>query len=155
MDHNTQEDDNPSSVFYFILGGFVGGFIYYWEATFIEKLIMPLVDPPRHTYGMEAGVFSFPASIVISSFMGLGISFYKKHLYGPAQFTLLLTSILGAYCVTIFWGSFGIGECSSEIVVIYPLLALCFLCFALVIILRRKIKHKEAIRMREWQDKIN
>lgn len=141
-DSNHSRPRFPVSLFWF-LGCVIGGAGYLRVSLFLERSIMPMLEPAIYSYGQQAGLFSFPLCIIIGGFIGLAIGSWKRKRFLRAQVILGLTSLFALWWILLNWLSDGIGTCTSEVVVFYPPLALCFVCLLLLVLAKRSARASE------------
>ena len=116
------------------LGGFIGFAGYIASAMILESTVIPNVDPPKYTYGQQFGLISTPLSTVIGFIAGIGVALFIKRLRILSTLMMLCVSALGSYLTYGMWYNDGIGECTSAIVLYYPIFGLCGIVAALGIV---------------------
>ena len=110
----------------FSCGGVSAGAIAYPSMALVaEHWVIPVVEPPIHAYGQQAGLISLPLSSLLGLFAGVACAMFVVGLRWLAAISMFLISFMGAIATLILWSNDGIGVCNSAIVLYYPLFAFC------------------------------
>jgi hypothetical protein len=107
------------------VGGSIGFVAYFLGASFLDTIAMSKLEPPIDTYGQQAGMISAPISGAICFAVGIGFAFFVSGYRWFSVVMILGVAILGAASTYSIWYSCGIGRCSSEVVLYYPVVAIC------------------------------
>ncbi|PHR97450.1 MAG: hypothetical protein COA78_27670 [Blastopirellula sp.] len=122
-------------VIFSCVGGIFGFAGYIASSGYLETSVIPNVEPPIYTYGQQAILISLPISTVIGIMGGIAFALFIIGFRRSSVLAMLTVATLGAVGTYHLWYSSGIGECSSEIVLYYPIFGLCTLILSLGIIL--------------------
>ncbi len=117
------------------LGGFIGFAGYIVTALILESSIIPSVEPPKFTYGQQAGLISLPLSTIIGFSSGFALALFVVGMRRWSTVLMFAVAILGAFTTFSLWSQDGIGECNSAIVLYYPIFGLCALIAFIGIVL--------------------
>ena len=135
VEHKQTPKPNRSTILYWFLGCVLGGVGYIYLALFLERHILPMLEPPENAYG-SALMFSHQICVVISGFLGIGIALWRKNRVDRALKIFGLTFLFGTIWLLFYWLPWGIGSCSSELIIFYPPATLCAVCFVLMLLAR-------------------
>lgn len=108
-------------------GGLVGFCGYFAASLILESSVMPHVEPPKFSYGQPSALISLPLSAVIGIFAGAAFALIPIGWQRASVWSMLGVSFLGAYITYRRWCNSGIGDCTSSIVLYYPIFAFCVL----------------------------
>lgn len=110
-----------------MLGTMAGSAIYVVCALAIESFFMPSRGGPTMSYGQYAGLICIPSGAVIGAASGLALAFAWIRRWLASLSLLLMVALGGAAAVLRMWNQqiAEYGRDPSEMVLFYPLLALC------------------------------
>ena len=124
------------------LGATIGFAGYLVISAIIESSVMPNVEPPRNTYGQQAGLISLPLSTIIGMTAGVSFAFLVNGWKRISIVGMFLISLLGSLTALGMWYDDGLGECNSALILHVPIIVFCGVIAAFGLLLAAIFKMK-------------